>query len=332
MSAGREEEEEEEKAPEDQPELESSSVPTVVAEPDEYSESGQRLFLAPKAKWPPLQKLVQRLAKRAASLGVPEPKLNAVREWAAPPPAGTHGARERTPEHLLVTVKGELPVLLGWKFLGAIRHKGELDVRHLLPGAALPKTFAFGPPRCDHCHTIRRRKSTFLVQRQNGEVKQVGSTCVEDFIGHSAEGHLWFAEALFQLEDKLAEISHEARAQLRESAARRAAACQSSAPKSPTLSAVQAGGSGVTSRLRPGSDPSNLVAGAKFAAVVLDGAEDASAPDSAIPEWWHNRAPDSPASTAEILRFVLDRTGYVKQLKTEDSPNRWPGWRTCTNW
>jgi superfamily I DNA/RNA helicase len=323
MSAGREGEngeEEEESAQEDQPELEPSPVPTVVAEPDEYSESGQRLFLVPKAKWPSLQKLVQRLAKRATSLGVPEPKLNAVREWTALPPAGTHGARGRTPEHLLVTVEGEPPVLLGWKFLGAIRHKGKLDVRHLLPGAALPETFVFGPPRCDHCHTIRRRKSTFLVQRENGEVKQVGSTCVEDFIGHSAEGHLWFAEALFQLEDKLAEISHEARTQLRESAARQAAACQSPAPESPTLSAVQAGGSGVASRMHPGGVLSNLAAGAEFAAVVLDEAEDSSAPDSAIPAWWHNRAPDSPASTAEILRFVLDRTGYIKQLKAEDSP------------
>ena len=32
------------------------------------------------------------------------------------------------------------------------------------------------------------------------------------------------------------------------------------------------------------------------------------------------RAPGSPASTAEILKFLIDRTGYIKQLEEEDTP------------
>jgi DNA helicase-2/ATP-dependent DNA helicase PcrA len=32
------------------------------------------------------------------------------------------------------------------------------------------------------------------------------------------------------------------------------------------------------------------------------------------------RAPNDPASTAELLKFLLDRTGYIKQLEQEDTP------------
>jgi DNA helicase-2/ATP-dependent DNA helicase PcrA len=33
------------------------------------------------------------------------------------------------------------------------------------------------------------------------------------------------------------------------------------------------------------------------------------------------RAPGDPASTAELLKFLFDRTGYIKQLEEEDSPD-----------
>jgi DNA helicase-2/ATP-dependent DNA helicase PcrA len=33
------------------------------------------------------------------------------------------------------------------------------------------------------------------------------------------------------------------------------------------------------------------------------------------------RAPGDPASTAELLKFLIDRTGYIKQLEAEDTPD-----------
>src|SRR5208337_4190308 len=32
------------------------------------------------------------------------------------------------------------------------------------------------------------------------------------------------------------------------------------------------------------------------------------------------RAPGSAANTAELLKFLIDRTGYIKQLEEEDTP------------
>ena len=42
---------------------------------------------------------------------------------------------------------------------------------------------------------------------------------------------------------------------------------------------------------------------------------------------------DAPvAGTAEILKFLIDRTGYIKLLEAEDTPEAFSGWRTCANW
>jgi DNA helicase II / ATP-dependent DNA helicase PcrA len=45
----------------------------------------------------------------------------------------------------------------------------------------------------------------------------------------------------------------------------------------------------------------------------LDGRQDASATEPF-------RSPGGPANTAEILKFLIDRTGYIKQLEEEDTP------------
>ena len=45
------------------------------------------------------------------------------------------------------------------------------------------------------------------------------------------------------------------------------------------------------------------------------------------------RAPGDAASTAELLKFLIDRTGYIKQLEEEDTPEvAVDASRTCANW
>lgn len=46
---------------------------------------------------------------------------------------------------------------------------------------------------CDHCGTNRNRNSTYLLQDKQGEVKQVGSNCLEAFTGIAPKG-LWSME------------------------------------------------------------------------------------------------------------------------------------------
>ena len=48
--------------------------------------------------------------------------------------------------------------------------------------------------------------------------------------------------------------------------------------------------------------------------------EETSPPETADQRVEGFRAPGDPASTAELLKFLIDRTGYIKQLEQEDTP------------
>ena len=49
-------------------------------------------------------------------------------------------------------------------------------------------------------------------------------------------------------------------------------------------------------------------------------AESGSDEASADPNGGAFRTPGGPATTSEILKFLIDRTGYIKQLEDEDTP------------
>jgi len=72
----------------------------------------------------------------------------------------------------------------GWSFVAAVdkvSDEGDVVTR-VLPGQDLdgyrPEHF-----ECEHCGSNRRRKATYLVRHENGEMKQVGSNCLEPFLG-----------------------------------------------------------------------------------------------------------------------------------------------------
>ena len=59
----------------------------------------------------------------------------------------------------------------------------------------------------------------------------------------------------------------------------------------------------------------------EFAPETLEGGADESATAAPSEERVEGfRAPGDPASTAELLKFLIDRTGYIKQLEQEDTP------------
>lgn len=49
-------------------------------------------------------------------------------------------------------------------------------------------------PRCEHCGTNRARGTTFFVQNNNGEFKQVGRTCLKDYTGINPAAVAMWAE------------------------------------------------------------------------------------------------------------------------------------------
>jgi ribosomal protein L36 len=87
-----------------------------------------------------------------------------------------------------VTVTGRAPLLAGWTFAAQIEHMtDELGqpvnlIREMSP---VPASFQTAPAACSHCNLSRRRRMTYVVINETGEIKQVGSTCVDDFTGGS---------------------------------------------------------------------------------------------------------------------------------------------------
>jgi hypothetical protein len=83
-----------------------------------------------------------------------------------------------------VTVEGEQPKYKDWRFIGTLEHTDEGTILRMVPNEEAPTRYRDVKPFCEHCQVKRNRRDTFLVSHASGEVKQVGSTCLVDFLGH----------------------------------------------------------------------------------------------------------------------------------------------------
>ena len=81
----------------------------------------------------------------------------------------------------------------GWDFVAAVDKTDDgSTVTRTLPSQELngyrPDEF-----KCDHCGSNRRRNSTYLLRNAEGEYKQVGSNCLQSFLGVKPSA-LWMLE------------------------------------------------------------------------------------------------------------------------------------------
>lgn len=77
----------------------------------------------------------------------------------------------------------------GYEFVAAVDHLETGALVRSKPGIELG---GWRPEvsECEHCGTTRRRSATYLVQHEDGTRKQVGSSCMTDFLGVKPAG-LW---------------------------------------------------------------------------------------------------------------------------------------------
>jgi len=84
---------------------------------------------------------------------------------------------------------GKAPVLAGWRFVAKIEHLGEAgNIISAAPdfyeSSVVPAEMRDSKPTCDHCHTTRQRKETFVCQHDDdGHLVRVGRSCLKDFCG-----------------------------------------------------------------------------------------------------------------------------------------------------
>jgi hypothetical protein len=96
-------------------------------------------------------------------------------------------------ETVEVEVLGQAPRYAGWTFVATLAWDGDNVVIRKIDGLDVDTTAArpnLKPLWCDHCNTARDRNETYLLVSDTGEFKQVGSTCLREFLGVEVNLHL----------------------------------------------------------------------------------------------------------------------------------------------
>lgn len=94
----------------------------------------------------------------------------------------------------------------GWQFVASVDVLEKGTLVNAVPGVDADE---FPRPEehvCEHCGKKRRRAKTYLLRHENGEIKQIGKSCLEVFLGASPKG-LW----ALTFEDDVKEIGTLAR-------------------------------------------------------------------------------------------------------------------------
>lgn len=86
-----------------------------------------------------------------------------------------------------VEVLGEAPKYAGWTFVATLAwDHNEAVIRKIAGLEDIDTTAAranLKPLWCDHCNAARDRNETYLLRHEDGSFKQVGSTCLREFLG-----------------------------------------------------------------------------------------------------------------------------------------------------
>jgi len=93
-----------------------------------------------------------------------------------------------------IDISGPMDVSFeGWRFIATLQHlpTGENIIRSISDKFHIPKQYRNAGPDCHHCMIKRYRKDTYLVRNDTtGEVIQVGSTCIKDFLGGNSPDNI----------------------------------------------------------------------------------------------------------------------------------------------
>lgn len=124
---------------------------------------------------------VERIARRAQRQGFPVPTIRYDGEYSVKVDELT------SVDYVSLDIIADGALRLGdWEFVGTVSELegGEPFVTYAPGVERVDNTFAT-VNYCDHCQTVRYRNDTYIVRNDEGVTKQVGSTCIKDFTGHS---------------------------------------------------------------------------------------------------------------------------------------------------
>jgi hypothetical protein len=103
-----------------------------------------------------------------------------------------------------IQITGNTPKIDGWRLIGALDHEDGQNVVKVVPGEVLPLEFRrTDPTRCDFCHTQRDRVHSYIVANDAEQYKQVGKTCLKNFLGHENPAAILATASLLGMLDEI---------------------------------------------------------------------------------------------------------------------------------
>jgi hypothetical protein len=136
-----------------------------------------RTIEIPVYRWAQVEREFSRLVAKAESRGLPVPLLTEV---------------SRTERHVTAHVLGGAPVFGGWRLVADLERVTDQKTRERLTlvrtavGETCPEQYRAEPEQCEHCGLGRTRNRTFVIAHEDGRMMQVGSTCLDEYLGAEA--------------------------------------------------------------------------------------------------------------------------------------------------
>lgn len=138
---------------------------------------------------------IEKLNKRARKLNVEPIAYTVNTEKMVKYVADEHGVR-RDVLVKVFEVSLDIPEIKlgGWSFVATIDHTEEAgNIVRVAPSfdGVLSSEYRTCAPNCEHCRINRVRNETFIVRNVvSGEIKQIGRSCLKDFLGHDVASFL----------------------------------------------------------------------------------------------------------------------------------------------
>lgn len=172
----------------------------------------EKEILIPEMNIPALKEEFEKMVKKAERLNITPPKLRISRthemkkfKYHMRLPDGQVFTSSVPMKYVKCFYEGNIPVINGWKPICNLKHNigatnligqfyenQHLNEKEVEKLNSLTSSLATCKPNCDHCKTKRSRSETFVLMRGD-ETIQVGSTCVNDFLGDGVLDHFMYS-------------------------------------------------------------------------------------------------------------------------------------------
>ncbi|CAE6822356.1 hypothetical protein R70006_06263 [Paraburkholderia domus] len=168
-------------------ERETAAIAVVSTEPESFR------YVIARNRLPELRENLKRINRRAARYGVAPFTVELGRRGQEFVENRSEGFAAHI-DTIEVTVTGQRFALGEYRVMAAIDHKTPLF--RAFGDFRIPGKYLNGCAECEHCNSKRARNKTFLLADASGTLKQVGSSCIEEFTGISV-GHALAATSVY---------------------------------------------------------------------------------------------------------------------------------------